>query len=525
MTNLLIVDDEYYSLLSIREKVEKNLDCFDEIYTAYNMTDALQLIDEHDIGVMLLDIEMPGGSGLDLLEAVRGRGLDTVCIFLTAYARFEYANRAMRLSSIDYLLKPVKEEELTVALKKGVAEWQTISSRKENTLRASYWESSEIYLIEHFYQQYLQHYLTNDERALRQELQHRNLPAEILDENYTLLLVKCEKDERTLFDGDLFDFTLRNILREYFYHEEDIHVIVRFDELEFVLLCSEKYQSQQTIASLSRAALNDFVPHFPNHFSFYTAEKACSFYELPAMYDRIHLIAKKDLNLTNNAIDLSESLGKTSQKDRSFPFEKWSEMLVRRETDALLESVAFSVDGMKRDTATTKEDITSFFYSFLQMLYAAMHDNKTALYRFNEQISQMSADEACTSIESLQDWIRMVVPLYNMCMHSDSEEDKVVQKVRKYIHAHLTEDLTRESLASMVFLNPDYLSHRFKKTTGYSLTNYIINARTQEAMKMLTNNKEMSIRDIAIACGFQNLSYFAKQFKKETGMTPREFRK
>ena len=105
-----------------------------------------------------------------------------------------------------------------------------------------------------------------------------------------------------------------------------------------------------------------------------------------------------------------------------------------------------------------------------------------------------------------------------------SGESGVVAVVKEYIQTHLYDELNRDMLAASVYLNPDYLSHIFRKETGTSLTNYIIDKRIQKAKQLLAQN-EMSIRDIAIACGFQNISYFSRQFKKSTGMTPREFRK
>lgn len=98
-----------------------------------------------------------------------------------------------------------------------------------------------------------------------------------------------------------------------------------------------------------------------------------------------------------------------------------------------------------------------------------------------------------------------------------------VSAVKSYIRAHLPEDLTRDSLAAMVYLNPDYLSHLFKRETGVSLTGYIIETRIGEACRLLTE-KDGNIREIAVACGFRNISYFTRQFKKHTGLTPRAFR-
>ena len=87
--NLLIVDDEYYSAEGTKKKIAQKGPLFDEIFCAYNMTQALEYLAGHSVAIMILDIEMPGGSGLELLDHIRQQGLDTICIFLTAYAKFE----------------------------------------------------------------------------------------------------------------------------------------------------------------------------------------------------------------------------------------------------------------------------------------------------------------------------------------------------------------------------------------------------------------------------------------------------
>ena len=107
--NLLIVDDEYYTVESISNKIRTLRPDFFEIFCAYNLTQALEAFSAHPIDLMICDIEMPGGSGLELLDQIRQAHYETVCIFLTAYAKFEYISRAMKLSSSDYLLKPLDD--------------------------------------------------------------------------------------------------------------------------------------------------------------------------------------------------------------------------------------------------------------------------------------------------------------------------------------------------------------------------------------------------------------------------------
>ncbi len=150
-------------------------------------------------------------------------------------------------------------------------------------------------------------------------------------------------------------------------------------------------------------------------------------------------------------------------------------------------------------------------------------DNE-ALPLFREQISQFPVDRACSSIPNLRDWVTDALTLYEECIRSCADQDAAVTTVKNYIRSHLDENLTRESLAAMVYLTPDYLSHLFKRETGFSLTNYIIYERIEEAKRLLAGTSQ-NISDIATRCGFQNISYFSKQFRRFTGVTPREFRK
>ena len=99
--------------------------------------------------------------------------------------------------------------------------------------------------------------------------------------------------------------------------------------------------------------------------------------------------------------------------------------------------------------------------------------------------------------------------------------EKNVEKVKTYIETHFKEELTRESLASEVFMNPDYLSKLFKKNTGSSLMDYVTKVRIE-----LLERTVLTISEIAIETGYSNTAYFTKMFKKYTnGVTPREYRK
>ncbi len=92
----------------------------DEVKTAYDAAGAREQIMDGDVDILLCDIEMPGENGVQLLRWVREQEYDLECIFLTCHANFLYAQEAVKLNCMDYLLMPARTEEIEEVLKKVV---------------------------------------------------------------------------------------------------------------------------------------------------------------------------------------------------------------------------------------------------------------------------------------------------------------------------------------------------------------------------------------------------------------------
>ena len=84
-------------------------------------------------------------------------------------------------------------------------------------------------------------------------------------------------------------------------------------------------------------------------------------------------------------------------------------------------------------------------------------------------------------------------------------------------------DLNRNMIADEIHINMDYMSHQFHKKAGISLSNYIIEERMHEAKKLLVTT-DYSLQQISDKTGFSNISYFHRQFKKLSGVTPQQYR-
>lgn len=117
--NLLVVDDEMPAV----RRIVKVLKCdelgINHVFTAYNVRDAIECFEKNHIDILLTDIKMVNGSGLDLLKWLQEQNLNCAKLILTSYPDFNYAKTAISLGVMEYILKPVTKDDLNSIIKKA----------------------------------------------------------------------------------------------------------------------------------------------------------------------------------------------------------------------------------------------------------------------------------------------------------------------------------------------------------------------------------------------------------------------
>lgn len=134
----IIIDDEKRARVSLSLLLQEYCPEIDLIAECENLSQGVKAIRKLKPDIVLLDIEMPGHSGLELLDFFDENEIDFSIIFTTAYN--EYALRAFKFSAVDYLLKPIIPEELADAVKrveKQKQKQQNYSLLKENVNTAN----------------------------------------------------------------------------------------------------------------------------------------------------------------------------------------------------------------------------------------------------------------------------------------------------------------------------------------------------------------------------------------------------
>lgn len=98
-----------------------------------------------------------------------------------------------------------------------------------------------------------------------------------------------------------------------------------------------------------------------------------------------------------------------------------------------------------------------------------------------------------------------------------------LQEAIDYIHTHLDRDLSLVELASVINISPTYFASLFKQAIGIPPHQYVIQQRVEQA-KLMLSKTDLAIADIALQVGFSSQSHLTQQFKRFTGMTPKQIR-
>ncbi|MFS0787979.1 response regulator [Shouchella sp. 1P09AA] len=172
MYELLIVDDEEATLQGLASLQWEQLQ-ISRVHCATSVRKAFDIVSACSIDVIVTDIRMPGRSGIDLIQEMneQQREQQPKCILLSGYSEFTYAQAAIKARAIDYLLKPVHDEDLMKAVRQALAE--RLEEKKEQYVQEKSVEAIKTHLT-HISESIFQPWLTGDksDEALKIELHH-----------------------------------------------------------------------------------------------------------------------------------------------------------------------------------------------------------------------------------------------------------------------------------------------------------------------------------------------------------------
>lgn len=526
MYTALIVDDEIYAVMGIKSGIHWQELQVSEVYEAYNMRDALQVFERTRIDIMICDIEMPKGTGIELLERVNDISPDTETIFLTAHSAFDFMKRAIQLDGFDYLLKPIEFDVLQATIAKAL---HAIKEERElRHMREHYkpyyelWRKKKSLITDKFWNDVFSGRIVCTPANAADVLEEHDLSG-LQDAVILPVLVSVESWQREFStrDEEMMEYAIRKGASEILLSAGNGEVIQTKQGVNVVLLVGEGGTKEDTAHELKLRCekfIQDCYTYFGCKISCYIGNRS-SLYEIADTYRQLLEMEYNNLNKSNQVYMLA-SLGSHSMKTMIPRISTWTLLMEHGQLEEIRREIRGRIAELSDKPNLSLMELEGFRREFMQMVHYILYKNGRSAFELFKDEEGMLLYTQPRNLEQLEASALQTVQIIHDQLHL---KPSVIERVQSYIQEHLSEPITREQLACFVHLNPAYLSRLFKREVGESISDYMLHVRMSQAKDLIATSS-IPISDVAKTFGYHNFSHFSKMFRKVYHVSPQEFR-
>ena len=544
--NILIVDDERYIVNYLLSLVEENIK--EEVYIekAYSAPEALNVLSATKIDLILLDIHMPGCTGLELAKKVKSSWPRCHIIFLTAYDNFEYVYQANHFTSTSYLLKTESDETILTEIQKHI---DLINQESQTAVLINDARNKDR-LLTHLLQQNILMELVSDH-----DLTHMKNELQLTGSDFQLDLSKpvymgyMSVHLRTI---DEYQSNLSSLILAY---------LGPIEKLLNGSFCSSVLNLKHGRMLLFFQPNDDFRNAVQSELAFLKgfAEDLMN-YSVTVLHWNLNLVLYPDAvkwnQVSNTYYQLiqhpeiqnlktnwpSSSVTVYTKKEVSNLLPKTSPD-AKGQTERQLQALSFSLyqntpaeyykalDQLAKECCTLKS-MHSLDAIHIYLCISTALISHISLYHLQEKLAARIAVYPLYHLAEFTTWDEAFRYLKEFSKHmfdllsanASDKSETVIRKIKDYIKEHLSESISLSSLSAIVNYNETYISRLFKQSTGVKLSEYIYQERIAKAKYLLSTSSD-SMQAIAAAIGFDSPQYFSLVFKKSVGITPSEYQR
>ena len=544
--NILIVDDERYIVNYLLSLVEENIK--EEVYIekAYSAPEALNVLSATKIDLILLDIHMPGCTGLELAKKVKSSWPRCHIIFLTAYDNFEYVYQANHFASTSYLLKTESDETILTEIQKHI---DHINQESQTAVLINDARNKDR-LLTHLLQQNILMELVSghDLTHMKNELQLTGSDFQ-LDLSKPVYMGYMSVHLRTI---DEYQSNLSSLILAY---------LGPIEKLLNGSFCSSVLNLKHGRMLLFFQPNDDFRNAVQSELAFLKgfAEDLMN-YSVTVLHWNLNLVLYPDAvkwnQVSNTYYQLiqhpeiqnlktnwpSSSVTVYTKKEASNLLPKTSPD-AKGQTERQLQALSFSLyqntpaeyykalDQLAKECCTLKS-MHSLDAIHIYLCISTALISHISLYHLQEKLAARIAVYPLYHLAEFTTWDEAFRYLKEFSKHmfdllsanASDKSETVIRKIKDYIKEHLSESISLSSLSAIVNYNETYISRLFKQSTGVKLSEYIYQERIAKAKYLLSTSSD-SMQAIAAAIGFDSPQYFSLVFKKSVGITPSEYQR
>jgi len=531
MYKLLIVDDEAL----VREAIEDQMDWerlgFECIGSCEDGKEALDFINRHTPDVVLTDIGMPFMNGIELTRELSASFPKVKVIIFTGYDDFDFAQQALKLQAVDYILKPVTAAELEQVICKLRSELDSERNQMQDfeQLKRQLRESQPL-LKERFLERFATSPMTE-----KQKNENFNYFDIEWDGSFVIELA-IEVDEfvwnqpKTLSDEELIRFAVYNIAQEIIAdrsgtlifrdRENRVHVIISGHQRD------ELHDVSTQVAEEIHSTITDYLP----------VKLSIGIGHVCSLTDKVQRLNQSALSALDYrfVIGTNQIICIWNMEQRKRPellsLIDWeSELVTKLKTGSPEEMDEWigQIFIMFREHAFSFDICHMYLQrivlTIMHTLYVMGIDSAQV---FGANQAPMNEMTKFVSMGEVEVWLKEQCAKVVGSIKSMREHQCVFQvaKAIEYIKLHYMDPkLSLKSVCYHVSMSSSYFSTIFKQTNGKTFVEFVTHLRMEKAKELLIVSALKSY-EIAYAVGYSDPHYFSGAFKKHTGETPTDYR-
>jgi two-component system response regulator YesN len=498
MYNLVIVDDEKLTRECLLKYVNWSKLEIGTIYTVASGYEVLGIMQEHPVDILISDIKMPRMNGIELATQVRADYPECKIVFLSGYSDKEYLKSAIQLKIYRYIEKPLNLSEIEDVLLNIVKELKEETSKKEK----------EAILVSG-----LEKSIPVMKQEIALTLVNPNIDYTVFRKKYTPLYFSWP-DESPLFVCCILPDEAPD---KWSKNKQLINEIYRIIEIELISNPLDFYAGQNLdgmvvliVNHINRASLLDILPLLQKYLydslqltvTIGISSIIFDVRSLPSGYSEACQTVQERFYLGTNQIISHRNSNNGSHLDAS-----------------LFETIQINFEG-----------VSNLFDILLERKYKDIENVKQNLYKLYGIMMQRTLNKniipftefATMTLKQIREFI-----LFGMhalkTLGDDQYDPKVKDAIYYILWNYYDTTLSIVAIADSVGLSPNYLCSLFKKNTGSTINDFILQIRVEKSKRLLRTT-DLRLYEICEKVGVPDPNYFSALFKRIYGHTPREYR-
>ncbi|GIO42896.1 response regulator transcription factor [Paenibacillus apis] len=537
----LIVDDEARVRKAVQLLVDWDKHGIREVREANGGNEAIEIIKQFRPQLVIMDMMMGSGHGLELMAWVYEHASNTKFIVVSGHDDFDFVRSAVRHGGVDYILKPIDPEAINTAVRKAVDGW-----RLEEAERADQ-QLLNIRLNEFkpLYDEKLLSSLIDDpgsaEGALGKLRKEGLIPTGL--EEACLLIARIDPGDSLLqqkfgHNGELLLFAFINICNEFLLaHRQGIAFKHLGGPQEIVLLV---WSSDRNIAELIEQINQGLFVTLQRRLHFGAGSAGPLPHSLPKQYTEAGLALRRrnllrpdeymhraEIQHQSNSAFGRHSLGKLQ--------EEWKLAVQSADDDRITLAASKWFDEQLRLGVITPELLTAWKNEVMAFRARTIQDvlghQADSLLADSEYENEDTGDTDAPLPENYTfskyawiDWtVGVLAGLSRLFSRHLTRDKDTISEIVHYIEQNYQSNIALQDIAAQFYVSREYVSRKFKQTFGINFSDYLAKYRIDKA-KLLMSNPHLKLQDVAELVGFRDVKYFSKVFKKQEGLSPREYK-